>query len=228
MEVGRDFQKRWHATPEAIRQQVFSELNSICKLLEPVTNLAEWQVADQARHEQQQKLVDEALEEIRLHELARIAAEKQLAERRRLEEEQAAAAALAAQREAEALAAQRAAEELAARQLAEALAAQQAAEALAAQQAEEARAKAAAEAEAQARAEAEAARLQEEAARLQEEACIQAEQQASAAAAINSTAHLRQQLLEDAGIYIDLLLEQQKQHLTEWATLEIDRLLAKK
>lgn len=224
MEVGRDFQKRWHATPEAIRQQVFSELNSICKLLEPVTNLAEWQVADQARHEQQQKLVDEALEEIRLHELARIAAEKQLAERRRLEEEQAAAAALAAQREAEALAAQRAAEELAARQLAEALAAQQAAEALAAQQAEEARA----EAEAQARAEAEAARLQEEAARLQEEARIQAEQQAAAAAAINSTAHLRQQLLDDAGIYIDLLLEQQKQHLTEWATLEIDRLLAKK
>jgi membrane protein involved in colicin uptake len=221
MEVGRDFQKRWHATPEAIRQQVFSELNSICKLLEPVTNLAEWQVADQARHEQQQKLVDEALEEIRLHELARIAAEKQLAERRRLEEEQAAAAALAAQREAEALAAQRAAEELAARQLAEALAAQQAAEALAAQQAEEARAKAAAEAEAQAREEAEAARLQEE-------ARIQAEQQAAAAAAINSTAHLRQQLLEDAGIYIDLLLEQQKQHLTEWATLEIDRLLAKK
>jgi hypothetical protein len=217
MEVGRDFQKRWHATPEAIRQQVFSELNSICKLLEPVTNLAEWQVADQARHEQQQKLVDEALEEIRLHELARIAAEKQLAERRRLEEEQAAAAALAAQREAEALAAQRAAEELAARQLAEALAAQQAAEALAAQQAEEARA----EAEAQARAEAEAARLQEE-------ARIQAEQQAAAAAAINNTAHLRQQLLDDAGIYIDLLLEQQKQHLTEWATLEIDRLLAKK
>lgn len=221
MEVGRDFQKRWHATPEAIRQQVFSELNSICKLLEPVTNLAEWQVADQARHEQQQKLVDEALEEIRLHELARIAAEKQLAERRRLEEEQAATAALAAQREAEALAAQRAAEELAARQLAEALAAQQAAEALAAQQAEEARAKAAAEAEAQARAEAEATRLQEE-------ARIQAEQQAAAAAAINSTAHLRQQLLDDAGIYIDLLLEQQKQHLTEWATLEIDRLLAKK
>lgn len=221
MEVGRDFQKRWHATPEAIRQQVFSELNSICKLLEPVTNLAEWQVADQARHEQQQKLVDEALEEIRLHELARIAAEKQLAERRRLEEEQAAAAALAAQREAEALAAQRAAEELAARQLAEALAAQQAAEALAAQQAEEARAKAAAEAEAQARAEAEAARLQEE-------ARIQAEQQAAAAAALNHTAHLRQQLLDDATVYIDLLLEQQKQHLTEWVSLEIERLLAGK
>ena len=217
MEVGRDFQKRWHATPEAIRQQVFSELNSICKLLEPVTNFAEWQINDQARHEQQQKLVDEALEEIRLHELARIAAEKQLAERRRLEEEQAAAAALAAQREAEALAAQRAAEELAARQQAEALAAQQAAEALAAQQAEEARA----EAEAQARAAAEAVRLQEE-------ARIQAEQQAAAAAALNNTAHLRQQLLDDAGIYIELLLEQQKQHLTEWATLEIDRLLAKK
>ena len=221
MEVGRDFQKRWHATPEAIRQQVFSELNSICKLLEPVTNFAEWQINDQARHEQQQKLVDEALEEIRLHELARIAAEKQLAERRRLEEEQAAAAALAAQREAEALAAQRAAEELAARQLAEALAAQQAAEALAAQQAEEARAKAAAEAEAQARAVAEAARLQEE-------ARIQAEQQAAAAAALNHTAHLRQQLLDDATVYIDLLLEQQKQHLTEWVSLEIDRLLAKK
>ena len=84
LDVGRDFQKRWHSTPEAVRQQIFSELNSICKLLEPVTRFEEWQVADQARHEQQQALVDEALEEQRLHEQARIAAEQQLAERQQL------------------------------------------------------------------------------------------------------------------------------------------------
>lgn len=84
LDVGRDFQRRWHITPEAVRQQIFSELNSICKLLEPVTRFEEWQVADQARHEQQQALVDEALEEQRLHEQARIAAEQQLAERQQL------------------------------------------------------------------------------------------------------------------------------------------------
>ncbi len=217
MEVGRDFQKRWHATPEAIRQQVFSELNSICKLLEPVTNLAEWQATDQVRHEQQQKLVDEALEEIRLHEQARIAAEQQLAERQRLAAEQ--AAALAAQQEAEALAARQEAEALAARQHAEALAAQQAAAALLAQQQAEALA-AQQEAEARARAAAKA-----EAAQAQANARILAEQQASAA---TETAQLRQQLLDDVSIYIDLVLEQQKQQLTEWATQEIERLLARK
>jgi len=47
LELGRDFAKRWLAAPDVVRQQVYTELGSICQLLEPQTDFAVWQ-AEQA------------------------------------------------------------------------------------------------------------------------------------------------------------------------------------
>ncbi|MEC7118826.1 MAG: hypothetical protein VXW65_02850 [Pseudomonadota bacterium] len=43
LELGRDFSKRWLAAPEVVRQHVYAELRSICTLVEPETDFAEWQ-----------------------------------------------------------------------------------------------------------------------------------------------------------------------------------------
>ena len=43
LELGQDFAKRWLAAPEAVRQQVYDELGSICRLLEPQTDFTAWQ-----------------------------------------------------------------------------------------------------------------------------------------------------------------------------------------
>lgn len=43
LELGQDFAKRWLAAPDVVRQQVYDELGSICRLLEPQTDFAAWQ-----------------------------------------------------------------------------------------------------------------------------------------------------------------------------------------
>lgn len=44
LELGQDFAKRWLHAPDAVRQQVYNELGSICRLLEPQTDFAAWQI----------------------------------------------------------------------------------------------------------------------------------------------------------------------------------------
>ena len=44
LELGRDFSKRWLSAPDAVRQQVYTELGSICQLLEPHTDFTTWQL----------------------------------------------------------------------------------------------------------------------------------------------------------------------------------------
>ncbi len=44
LELGQDFSKRWIAAPEALRQQVYQQLGSICRLLEPQTDFATWHI----------------------------------------------------------------------------------------------------------------------------------------------------------------------------------------
>ncbi len=44
LELGQDFAKRWLTAPDTVRQQVYDELGSICRLLEPQTDFAAWQI----------------------------------------------------------------------------------------------------------------------------------------------------------------------------------------
>ena len=44
LELGQDFAKRWLAAPDVVRQQVYDELGSICRLLEPQTDFIAWQI----------------------------------------------------------------------------------------------------------------------------------------------------------------------------------------
>ena len=51
LNVGQDFKKRWLNTPEAVRQTFIDDLNRICDLLNPVTDVSNWLNNDQ-RHQQ--------------------------------------------------------------------------------------------------------------------------------------------------------------------------------
>lgn len=142
-DVGRDFQTRWLAVPEAVRQQVFSELHSICTLLEPETHFEEWKVVDARRDQVHQALVKTALEEQearrqaelerqRIEQLAREKAEEEerqrlakIAEEERIERERLEAIEAARIAELERIEAERLAKELEEKALMEQLEAEQ-------------------------------------------------------------------------------------------------------
>lgn len=49
--VGNDFKQRWSAAPETVRQIFLEDLNRICSLLQPQTDIQKWQ--DQEHNAQQ-------------------------------------------------------------------------------------------------------------------------------------------------------------------------------
>ena len=63
LELGRDFSKRWLVAPDVVRQQVYSELGSICQLLEPQTDFATWQ-HEQAKLPTLEQVMAEAMRHI--------------------------------------------------------------------------------------------------------------------------------------------------------------------
>lgn len=88
LNVGQDFKKRWLDTPEAVRQTFVDDLNRICDLLSPVTDIQNWISNDQRQMQIAQLQVEQAYADLkaRLIEEARIrkqlALEKALAEKR--------------------------------------------------------------------------------------------------------------------------------------------------
>ncbi|MEG0481566.1 MAG: hypothetical protein RR575_00550 [Acinetobacter sp.] len=88
LNVGQDFKKRWLDTPEAVRQTFVDDLNRICDLLSPVTDIQNWISNDQRQMQIAQLQVEQAYADLkaRLIEEARIrkqlALEKTLAEKR--------------------------------------------------------------------------------------------------------------------------------------------------
>ncbi|MCG7222711.1 MULTISPECIES: hypothetical protein [unclassified Acinetobacter] len=91
LNVGQDFKKRWLDTPEAVRQTFVDDLNRICDLLSPKTNVQDWLSNDQRQMQVAQLQVEHAYAELKaqLIEEARIrrqlALEKSLAEKRALQ-----------------------------------------------------------------------------------------------------------------------------------------------
>ena len=88
LNVGQDFKKRWLNTPEAVRQTFIDDLNRICDLLNPVTDVSNWLNNDQRHQQIAQLKIEQAYADVKaqLIEDARIrkqqALEKSLAEKR--------------------------------------------------------------------------------------------------------------------------------------------------
>ena len=88
LNVGQDFKKRWLNTPEAVRQTFIDDLNRICDLLNPVTDVSNWLNNDQRHQQIAQLKIEQAYADVKaqLIEDARVrkqqALEKSLAEKR--------------------------------------------------------------------------------------------------------------------------------------------------
>lgn len=88
LNVGQDFKKRWLDTPEAVRQTFVDDLNRICDLLSPKTDVQHWLSNDQREMQVAQLKVEQAYADLKaqLIEEARVrkqlALEKALAEKR--------------------------------------------------------------------------------------------------------------------------------------------------
>ena len=88
LNVGQDFKKRWLDAPNAVRQSFFDDLNRICDLLQPATNIEKWMDNDRRALQVAQLQVDQAYADLKaqLIEEARVrkqlALEKSLADKR--------------------------------------------------------------------------------------------------------------------------------------------------
>ncbi|MHA3893431.1 cell division protein BlhA [Acinetobacter sp. GXMZU3951] len=88
LNVGPDFKQRWLDAPEAVRQTFMDDLNHICDLLQPETEIQLWLAADQKAQLHAQQRIEQAYADLkaRLIEEARIrrqlALEKSLADKR--------------------------------------------------------------------------------------------------------------------------------------------------
>jgi len=92
LNVGQDFKKRWLNAPEVVRQTLVDDLNRICDLLNPTTDLQSWLDNDHRKMQIAQLQVDQAHAELKaqLIEAARIrkqiALEKSLTEKRAIQD----------------------------------------------------------------------------------------------------------------------------------------------
>lgn len=93
LNVGQDFKKRWLDTPEVVRQTYLDDLNRVCDLLNPESNIQSWVDNDKRAMQVAQLKVEQAYAELKaqLIEAARIrkqvALEKSLAEKRAQQEQ---------------------------------------------------------------------------------------------------------------------------------------------
>lgn len=88
LNVGQDFKKRWLNAPDAVRQTLLDDLNRICDLLKPSTEIKQWLDHDQRAMQVAQLTVEQAYAELKaqLIEAARLrkqmALEQSLADKR--------------------------------------------------------------------------------------------------------------------------------------------------
>lgn len=93
LNVGQDFKQRWLDAPEAVRQTYLDDLNRICDLLSPESNLQAWMDNDKRAMQVAQLKVEQAYADLKaqLIEEARVrkqlALEKSLAEKRALQKQ---------------------------------------------------------------------------------------------------------------------------------------------
>ena len=88
LNVGQDFKQRWLTTPETVRQVFIEDLNRICDVLKPETNIQSWLSQEQTAQQVSATKIDKAYADLKaqLLEEARIrrqnALEKALLEKR--------------------------------------------------------------------------------------------------------------------------------------------------
>ena len=97
LNIGQDFKKRWLATPEAVRQVYQDELQRVCELLKPDTNLQTWQALDQRAQQHARQQIDTAYAELKAELIEQARIRRQQALEQSLAQKRAAQAAYAAQ-----------------------------------------------------------------------------------------------------------------------------------
>lgn len=79
LNVGQDFKQRWLNVPDAVRQAFIDDLNRVCNVLKPETNIQKWLEKDKLAQQQSNESIERAyierkaqlIEEARLrHQLA--------------------------------------------------------------------------------------------------------------------------------------------------------------
>ena len=89
LNVGHDFKKRWLDAPEIVRQSFLDDLNRVCDLLSPQSDLKSWKDTDQRAMQVSQLKIEEAYAQIKA----------ELIEQNRIREQQRLEASLASKRE---------------------------------------------------------------------------------------------------------------------------------
>lgn len=79
LNVGQDFKKRWLDAPNAVRQSFFDDLNRICDLLQPSTNIEKWIDNDRRALQVAQLQVDQAYADLKAQLIEEACIRKQLA-----------------------------------------------------------------------------------------------------------------------------------------------------
>lgn len=83
LNVGSDFKQRWLSAPEAVRQTFLDDLNRVCDLLKPDTNIEMWQKLDEQAQKQSITRIQQAYVDRKLQLIAdaRLRKQKQLEQR---------------------------------------------------------------------------------------------------------------------------------------------------
>lgn len=83
LNVGSDFKQRWLGAPEAVRQTFLDDLNRVCDLLKPDTNIEMWQKLDEQAQKQSITRIQQAYVDRKLQLIAdaRLRKQKQLEQR---------------------------------------------------------------------------------------------------------------------------------------------------
>ena len=89
LNVGQDFKKRWLDTPETVRQTFVDDLNRICDLLSPVTDIPNWLNNDQRQMQVDQLKVEQAYADLKAKLIEEARVRKQLALEKSLSEKRA-------------------------------------------------------------------------------------------------------------------------------------------
>lgn len=66
LNVGDQFQQRWLATPDAVRQTFCDELNHICELLLPDTQIQKWQYQDALLQQKHRQVIERAYVKLKM------------------------------------------------------------------------------------------------------------------------------------------------------------------
>lgn len=79
LNVGQDFKKRWLNAPEAVRHAFVDDLNRICDLLNPASNIESWLANDQRSMQVAQLKTEQAYADLKAQLIEEARVRKQLA-----------------------------------------------------------------------------------------------------------------------------------------------------